>query len=203
MKIVCISDTHSLHRQVDVPDGDVLLHAGDLCNHGTRGEVKQFIGWLGELPHAHKIFIAGNHDWPFYKHRGHVHHWLKHGIYLQDSSVVIDGVKFYGSPWQPAFCNWAFNLPRGDRLAAVWSQVPDDTDVLITHTPPAGILDSAERVGCSDLTARIERLQLRLHVFGHVHASHGTTKQGQTTFVNAAICDEDYHPIQPAIVVDL
>lgn len=203
MRIVCISDTHSLHRQVDVPDGDVLVHAGDLCNHGTRGEVKQFITWLGELPHPHKIFIAGNHDWPFYKHRKHAHHWLKHGTYLEDNSTVVDGIKFYGTPWQPEFCNWAFNLPRGPRLAAVWSKIPDDTDVLITHTPPFGILDSEGRVGCRELAARLDQLQVKLHVFGHVHVSHGKIQRGQTTFVNASICDYDYEPIQKPIVIDL
>ena len=136
VRIVCISDTHTLHRQVTVPDGDVLIHAGDICNHGTRGEVKQFVSWLGELPHRHKIFIAGNHDWPFDKHGRHAHHWIKHGTYLQDTAIMIEGLKFYGSPWQPEFCNWAFNLPRGKRLEFVWSSIPDDTDVLITHTPP-------------------------------------------------------------------
>lgn len=203
MRIVCISDTHSLHRQVDIPDGDVLIHAGDLCNHGTKGEVKQFISWLGELPHAHKIFIAGNHDWPFYKQRKQVHHWLKHGTYLQDKSAVVSGLKFYGTPWQPEFCNWAFNLPRGERLAAVWRDIPDDTDVLITHTPAFGILDSGERFGCRDLTDRVEQLELKLHVFGHVHVSHGTKQIGQTIFVNACICDQDYEPVQTPIVVDL
>ncbi len=203
VRIVCISDTHTLQRQVTVPDGDVLIHAGDICNHGTRGEVKQFISWLGELPHRHKVFIAGNHDWPFDKHGRHAHHWVKHGTYLQDTAITIEGLKFYGSPWQPEFCNWAFNLPRGKRLEFVWSSIPDDTDVLITHTPPRGILDSEERFGCEALAERLKDLNLKLHVFGHVHASHGLEVRGATTFVNASICDPDYEPVQPPIIVDL
>ena len=188
---------------MEIPDGDVLVHAGDLCNHGTRGEVKQFITWLGELPHAHKIFIAGNHDWPFYKHRKYAHHWLKHGTYLESESTIVDGLKFYGTPWQPEFCNWAFNLPRGKALAAVWANIPDDTDILLTHTPPFGILDSDERFGCHDLTERVKQLQLKLHVFGHVHTGHGTLKLDQTTYVNACICNQDYEPVQKPIVIDL
>lgn len=203
MRIVCISDTHTLHEQVKIPDGDVLIHAGDLCNRGTRGEVKKFIAWLGDLPHSHKIFIAGNHDWPFYKQQRYVHHWVKHGTYLQDTSVTIQGVKFYGSPWQPEFCNWAFNLPRGFQLARVWSCIPEDTDVLITHTPPFGVLDAEEKYGCRDLTQRLELLRLKLHIFGHVHSGHGVEKRGKTTYVNASICDEEYEPIQAPIVVDL
>jgi Icc-related predicted phosphoesterase len=149
------------------------------------------------------VFIAGNHDWPFYKHSRYVNHWVKHGTYLQDRSVLINGLKFYGSPWQPDFCNWAFNLPRGQRLAAVWRCIPEDTDVLITHTPPFGILDSADRFGCQDLASRIRELPLKLHVFGHVHTGHGVEKRGGTTFVNASICDMDYEPVQLPIIIDL
>ena len=203
MKIVCISDTHTLHRQVEVPDGDVLIHAGDLCNRGTRGEVKQFMAWLAELPHRHKIFIAGNHDWPFYKFPRFAKRWVKHGIYLQDTSVTIERVKFYGSPWQPEFYDWAFNLPRGKHLARVWSCIPEDTDVLITHPPPLGILDAGDRLGGEDLARRIQELSLKLHVFGHVHLGHGTEERENTTFVNASICDIDYRPVQAPIVVEL
>lgn len=203
MRIVCLSDTHTLHDQVEVPDGDVLIHAGDLCNRGTQGEVKKFVKWLGTLPHKHKVFIAGNHDWPFYKHRRYAEMWVKHGEYLNDRQIVIEGLKIWGSPWQPEFCNWAFNLPRGPRLASVWQRIPDDTDILITHTPPAGILDRDDRLGCEDLARRIEQLSLKLHVFGHVHVAHGKERIGDTWYVNACICDQDYEPTQPPIVIDL
>ncbi|MGE0487941.1 MAG: metallophosphoesterase [Vulcanimicrobiota bacterium] len=88
-RVVCLSDTHSLHEQVEVPEGDILLHAGDLCNHGTKGEVKAFDAWLGRQPHRHKLFIAGNHDWPFYKHRRYAEMWVKHGINFMSSAMCI------------------------------------------------------------------------------------------------------------------
>ena len=119
MRIVCTSDTHSLHDSVVVPEGDVLIHAGDHCNRGTRSEVKKFDAWLAGLPHPHKWIIAGNHDWPWQKHNRYARHWLKHGLYLQDSGSVLESIKVWGSPWQPEFCNWAFNLPRGYALARV------------------------------------------------------------------------------------
>lgn len=203
MRVVCISDTHSLHDQVEIPDGDLLIHAGDFCNHGTRGEAKRFLKWFGSLPHQHKVFIAGNHDWPFYKHRKYVKMWVKdHATYLIDNSVTINGLKIWGTPWQPEFCNWAFNLPRGPLLASVWERIPADTDILITHTPPAGILDN-DRIGCEDLTKRLKSLSPKLHVFGHSHAGAGQLEQDGTRFINACICDPDYEPCNPPIVVEL
>lgn len=201
MRVVCLSDTHGLHDEVTVPDGDLLLHSGDVCNHGTKGEFKRFIAWLGELPHPQKVFIAGNHDRVLEKHRRYVRHWVKHGTYLFDQSVVVNGLKIYGSPWQPSYHNWAFNLDRGRHMAAVWEKIPEDTDILLTHTPPAGILDDG--IGCADLTERLAKLNLRLHLFGHSHVGYGTKRVGSTTFVNAAICDPDYRPSRSPIILDL
>jgi len=100
--------------------------------------------------------------------------------YLENSGVEIDGVKFWGSPWQPEFFNWAFNLPRGRRLAEIWALIPDDTEVLITHTPPYGILDrvdSGEHVGCEDLRRALQRVKPKVHVFGHIHEDRGVVEQ--------------------------
>lgn len=204
MRIVCTSDTHTLHHALSIPEGDVLIHAGDHCNHGTQGEVKKFDTWLAALPHAHKLVIAGNHDWPWQKHNRYARMWLKHGEYLQDSSLTVGGLKFWGSPWQPEFCDWAFNLPRGHYLARVWSQIPEDVQVLITHTPPQGILDSDELLGCADLKERLSLLtDLKLHVFGHIHPGYGQCQLGETVFVNACACDAQYRPVNPPIVIDL
>lgn len=115
-------------------------------------------------------------------------------------------VRIYGSPWQPEFCGWAFNLPRGPLLAAKWQAIPEDTDILITHGPPLDILDrnrGDERTGCADLAQHVKRVRPRLHVFGHIHDSYGTLVLDGTTFVNACACDYDYEPVNPPIVVEL
>ena len=208
MRVVCLSDTHSLHAQVSVPPGDLLLHTGDHCNHGTRGEVRQFNRWLGTLEHAHKVIIAGNHDRPWQHQNRYARLWLNQAQYLQGTSTVVDGLKIWGTPWQPEFppgnpANWAFNLPRGPQLASIWSTIPEDVEILLTHTPPAGILDPIGQ-GCQDLLQRLQALpRLRLHVFGHIHCGYGIEQRAGTTFVNASICDEDYRPSRPPLVVDL
>ncbi len=209
MRVVCISDTHLIHQMVKlkVPDGDLLIHAGDGTNDGTVGEVTAFLQWLAGLDHKHKVLIAGNHDWLFQKDPARAKAILPPSItYLQDSGVEIEDLKIYGSPWQPAFMGWAFNLPRGRPIRKKWKRIPDDTDILITHGPPAGILDQSyggENVGCADLRDTIQRVKPKLHVFGHIHKSYGSTTVSGTQFVNASICNEDYMPSNKPIVVDL
>ncbi|MBS3954998.1 MAG: metallophosphatase domain-containing protein [Methylomicrobium sp.] len=207
MRIVCLSDTHGMTDRIEIPDGDVLVAAGDICLAGYDSELKLFDEFMLSLPHKTKFLVAGNHDWPiadgvsFYFKR-----LIKNVIYLEDRGVEIDGVKFWGSPWQPEFFNWAFNLPRGLPLAQMWSRIPDDTDVLITHTPPYGILDqiySGEAVGCEDLLHALERIQPKLHIFGHIHEGYGVMERKGTIFVNASICDAGYEPVNAPIVIDL
>lgn len=205
VRIVCISDTHTLHDRLVVPDGDVLVHTGDLSRRGTEREIRAFDLWLGTLPHRHKLVVAGNHDFGFQDASGSTG-WLVHGRYLQDVAVTIDGVRFYGSPWQPWFHDWAFNLPRGEPLAAVWARIPADTDVLLTHSPPHGILDATvygEHVGCEELADAVARLRPRLHVFGHIHEGYGELVREGTRFVNASSCNVRYQPVNAPIVVDL
>ena len=243
MKIVAISDTHNMGKEISVPHGDVLIHAGDHTMRGTEKETKQALDWLSSLPHRHKIFIAGNHDWFFYdnaprrfrnwslyKHYTKTEMLKKYPnlIYLEDSSVIIEGRKFYGSPWQPWYYDWAFNFPLmdgasklfpemfRDQKAAIkkWSQIPKDTNVLITHCPPTGIGDKViggdDHVADTQLRERLFDLpMLSAHVFGHIHTGHGLYLKGKEdgfdnliTFVNAAICDADYEPIQPPIVFE-
>jgi hypothetical protein len=107
--------------------------------------------------------------------------------YLEDEGATLDGVRFWGSPWQPAFHDWAFNLPRGEPLAAIWRAIPPPVDVLITHGPPAGIGDRSPiggRAGCADLRARVAELAPRVHLFGHIHQDGGVWRQGPTLFAN-------------------
>ena len=145
-KIVCLSDTHNCNELINVPDGDVLIHAGDATGRGTIDEIIAFNKWFANLPHRHKIFVAGNHDWLFETNNRYARSLLDSSIYyLQDSSVEVQGLKIYGSPWQPRFFDWAFNLMRGAELAEKWKLAPNELDVLITHGPPFGILDEVPR----------------------------------------------------------
>ena len=206
MKLVCISDTHLRHG-FQVPDGDVLIHAGDATLGGAASEIREFSRWFGSLPHRQKVFVAGNHDFGFQEQRSAAVGLLPHGChYLEDSGVTINGVKFWGSPWQPWFLSWAFNLPRGEALKAHWDLIPLDTDVLITHTPPHGILDLVPRgeyVGCEDMLKAVQRVNPKVHIFGHIHCGYGQERRNGTTFINAAICDEGYMPTNAPIVFDL
>ena len=195
MKIVAFSDTHGLHNFSEIPDGDMLIFAGDMCAGGTDHDIQVFDYWMGNLPHKHKIVIAGNHDKPLEKGKRHL---INNAIYLQDEEVVIEGIKFYGSPWQPEFNNWSFNLPKnGMELKEKWDMIPDDTDILITHGPPIYILDrngEGEVCGCNLLLERVKQVNPSYHLFGHIHEGYGRAVVGQTTFLNCSVCNGDYVP---------
>ena len=129
---------------------------------------------------------------------------LTHAAYLQDESLHVGGVHFYGSPWQPWFCDWAFNLERGEALGQVWARIPETTDVLVTHGPPLGYLDrtrSGEQVGCADLLERVKEVKPSLHLYGHIHEGYGTARSESTLFVNASNCTVRYEPLNPPIVL--
>lgn len=229
MRLVCLSDTHTLHASLQVPEGDVLVHSGDFTNRGELREIAEFLAWFESQPHRHKILVAGNHEMSLdplsldvlsgstptsvaFKRRKGALDLLNasKGIhYLEDCSATIEGVFFYGSPWQPEFCNWAFNLPRkGATLKRRREIIPVDTEVLITHGPPHGILDDTLRAGpqgCELLAERIKELpNLKAHIFGHLHLNGGTTLyRDGVAFVNAAICTENYQPTNPIQVIDV
>jgi predicted phosphohydrolase len=173
-----MSDTHGLHEALIVPDGDVLVHAGDVTLHGTMEELIAFNEYLGTLPHRHKLVIAGNHDWCFEKRPEVCARLLTNATYLQDTAITIAGVKFYGSPWQPWFYDWAFNLQRGPQIREKWLLIPRDTDVLITHGPPYGhgdLTSRHERAGCEDLLEIVEQIEPQAHICGHIHEAAGVS----------------------------
>ena len=206
MRIVCLSDTHDLHRELTVPDGDLLLHAGDATMKGTPAQIEAFDRWLGTLPHPHKVVIAGNHDWAFQRTPATARAMIRNARYLEDEETTVAGLRIWGSPWQPWFFDWAFNLQRGAEIAAKWALIPAGIDVLITHGPPLGILDRTSRgddAGCADLLAAVQRVRPKLHLFGHIHEGYGVVERDGTRFVNASNCSERYQPVQPPIVVDL
>ncbi len=207
MKLVILSDTHGRLDQIEVPDGDVLIHCGDICSRGELGEVEEFNRQMACMMHPHKLLVAGNHDWPLYRQADEARALLSAVTYLEDEQVVIGGLKFYGSPWMPEFNCWSFMLPRcSDELKAKRDAIPSQVDVLITHAPPEGILDTNllyQSVGCSLLRYRVDQLVPRVHCFGHVHEGRGTTQQGGTIFVNASIVNQRNQPVHKPVVIEL
>ena len=212
MKITLISDTHNKHNQVTatLPGGDLLLHAGDATGMGYKHELQQFMKWYNNLDYTHKVFIAGNHDWGFQTEPEMTKELLEFYdkiTYLQDNTTEIDGVKIYGSPWQPEFYDWAFNLPRmGWELEQKWSDIPLDTDILITHGPAWGYLDTVKGtsvpLGCELLTERIKVVKPKIHVCGHIHTGYGYKFDGNTHFFNAAVLNEQYNFTQKPFIFD-
>ena len=205
VKIVAIADTHNLHRALTVPAGDILVHAGDMTSRGTKEEVEEFNDYLGGLPHRHKIVIAGNHDLCFEREPELSASLLTNGMYLEDEAITVNGIVFYGSPWQPAFFNWAFNLERGPEIREKWDLIPEGVDVLVTHGPPFGYGDETargEKVGCRDLLAVVQRRKPRAHIFGHIHEGAGIYSSAHTKFINASCCDRWYEPVNAPVVFE-
>jgi predicted phosphohydrolase len=206
IRIIAISDTHSLHRGISVPDGDILIHAGDATMMGRTNEIVEFNRWLGTLPHPVKIFCAGNHDLLFEQAPASARSLITNATYLQDELIEAMGLRIYGSPWQPRFFDWAFNLDRGEPLRQKWAQIPESIDILVTHGPPMGILDQTrdgEHCGCEELLLAVERLKPRLHIFGHIHQSYGETAHKGIWFMNACICDERYQPNNAPLEIEI
>jgi Icc-related predicted phosphoesterase len=189
LTIVLISDTHELHREIEVPAGDILIHAGDFTMNSRSAEkLIDFNEWLGEVPHAHRVVIPGNHDSVVEDASRRA--LITNATLLINASVEIMGLKFWGSPATPLLGE-AFGVVSDTARAKVYSLIPADTDILVTHGPPYGILDKApgsdRHEGCHQLFAAVQTLKPMLHVFGHVHGAYGTYRTDDTLFVNAAL----------------
>lgn len=202
--VVVISDTHNRHRRLPaLPDGDILVHAGDFTLGGTQKEILDFNDWLKEQPHAYKIVVPGNHDIEFYESWHFARSLLSAADFvLNDKGVEVMGKKFWGSPWTPNFGDWAFMYDEREAEAR-WAQIPGGLDMLITHGPPKGILDNCvnyetrqlESVGCEHLHWEVtNRARPKVHVFGHIHESHGQKDLNGTLYVNAAQLDDRLQP---------
>lgn len=186
IRLVCISDTHNTHHaQPHLPEGDILIHAGDLTQSGTDRELDDALAWLNSHPHPHKLFIAGNHDVALASPQtlARIPPSL---TYLENSFIelVISGrkLRIYGSPYTPKHGSWPFQYPRARPTALphpeaheIWSKIPPLTDILITHGPPLAHLD-ADRHGCYALLLALWRVRPKLHVFGHIHAGRGVER---------------------------
>lgn len=207
-KIVAISDTHCQLNEITIPDGDILIHSGDLTYRGTLQETVIELDILKSLKNKFKyiVLISGNHDFLDEKQPGSMKMLCDERglIYLNHESIIIDGINIFGSPYTPYFFNWAFNIERGDKIANKWAQIPDNTDVLITHGPPMDTLDqieSGEHVGCLDLANKVNQIKPRIHIFGHIHSQSGISYKHRTYYINASICDETYKCTNPARII--
>lgn len=208
VSVVVISDTHTFHNRVVIPPGDILIHCGDFCSTGRLVEADAFAHWMSRQPHAHKIVIAGNHDICL-EHDRYLGYKLFEELgvtYLFDEETTACGLRFYGSPWQPEFHDWAFNLPRGEKLREKWAKIPKGIDVLMTHGPPYGILDLAPGdrvVGCEELIKVVMEIRPQLHAFGHIHEGYGKGDWDGITFANASICTGLYQPTNAPLTFNL
>lgn len=233
IRFVCISDTHGKIEgsKLHMPPGDVLLHAGDFTQKGHMKEIEKFNSYLGALPYKVKVVIAGNHDLTFddniteaslrtfgvqkstvesyLSERGlkSVKQMLTSAIYLEDSLVTVCGINIYGAPWSPKhFRRMALQLRRGKELKNVWDKIPNETDILISHSPPCGhgdLTGGNNNVGCVELLNTVQkRVKPKFHVFGHIHEGYGVTSDGYTTFINASTCTRRYLPTNAPIVFD-
>ena len=191
------SDTHSRESLISVPKCDILVHSGD-ANISTLRILNFFISWMSSQPATYKIFVAGNHDDMCEAVPSLVKQLFHENgvIYLDNAQVEIEGIKIWGSPYTPRYGGWSFMKERGDEMLRVWKMIPEDTDILITHGPPMGILDFTTRgqvhAGCWDLGYKIRQLKPKLHLFGHVHEGYGTHFDGTTRYYNSSIMDVDY-----------
>lgn len=223
VRVVCISDTHNvpmLGTLENIPQGDILIHAGDFTKRGKIHEVEKFNKFLGSLDHPHKVVIAGNHDIGFHEESAQrLHHLnfvpeaevkavLTDCTYLQDSEVEILGLRIYGSPWTPVFYDWAFLKHRGDAINEIWKKIPKDVDILVTHGPPLGRGDVVNfgktHAGCANLLDIVQNyVKPRYHIFGHIHEGYGCSSDGRTTFINASTCNHLYRPVNKPVVFDI
>lgn len=233
MKIATMSDVHGKYDEMieygGLPEADLLLMAGDLLpnfSYGGKydggiqcGYIKQVFNpmlqkWKDDGKFREIVVVAGNHDWAFQHYTEQCREMLTAAIYLQDEMFEFEGIKIWGSPWQPWFYDWAFNFPNHHHNAArarahareTWEMIPDDTEILVTHGPPKGILDECmdgQKVGCDWLVERIQSLpNLLMHVFGHIHWSYGQQNIDGLLYINTAICAENYRPENQIPVID-
>lgn len=207
MKLICISDTHGRHEEVELSSADMIIHAGDMSEMGTREQIVDFINWFSSLDYQYKVLVAGNHD--FFLEQAtskEIKKLMPEGvIYLNDSGVVIEGLKIWGSPVQPWFHNWAFNRSEKS-ICKHWNEIPNDTDILITHVPPQNILDKnrrAESCGCPHLTARVKEVNPQYHIFGHIHESYGVIENDGITYVNSSNLNFLYEYANQPIIIDV
>lgn len=200
--ILHLSDTHGQHKNLkSLPEADVIIHSGDFTFAGSEDEAYDFMNWFCNLPYKHKIFIAGNHDMCMYG-ADHIDGLSRNVHYLYNNSVVIDGIKFYGIPMFMEDC-------MDGNLDVFINNIPDDTDVLITHMPPKGTCDLAnygkgpEHRGNATLAELLKKLHPTCHLFGHEHDAYGKTIKENVIYSNACVVDSRYNLINNPTIINI
>lgn len=216
LKLVALSDTHNFHRKIKVPECDILIHTGDATGLGSKKEIIDFATWFENQSATHKIFSPGNHEKHFESFLPDSMLWFTEncpsGKLLIHEYIEIEGLKCFFSPYTPEFFNWAFMKKRGEEIKKYWESIPSGLDILCTHGMPYQILDTVIDwntnkmipVGCMDLRVELERIKPKIFIGGHLHMDGGTNiKMGETTYYNAAICDDAYDPTNEITVIDI
>jgi Icc-related predicted phosphoesterase len=194
--VVAISDTHGQHEKLSLPEGDLLIHAGDISQIGTKDEIQNFLDWFAKTDFKYKVFIAGNHDFLFERDRRNAKNLIPSGVfYLEESQIEIETLVIYGSPYTPEFFDWAFMKKIGTEIKATWDKVPSHVDILVTHGPPKRILDRnayGDYCGCAQLREKVLEVRPKYHIFGHIHEAYGIIEGENTNFINSSVLDEHY-----------
>ena len=213
LKIDCISDLH-MYFGPQLEGGDILVMSGDISFVGKAIDFAEFDFWLGKQKDKYKAIIVtpGNHDLGSQRNPSLFKGLITNATYLVNEPATILGLKFWVSPMTPTFMNWAWMADRGAPIRRYWDMIPDGTDVLVTHGPPFGILDECPdmgdvtkpvHVGCEELLKAVKRIKPRLHIFGHIHEGYGQVTIDGTTFINAAIMDGQYNPVNKPISINI
>ena len=205
MRIICISDTHGSEHLLELPKGDILIHSGDFYLEDLN-QLEYANRWFKKQPFKYKILIGGNHDRALeYENRHIIQSILKDVIYLENNSCEIEGLKVWGSPYSLPFNDWYFMKPEIE-LAKIYSKIPKDTDIIISHSPPHGIMDrTANRYNCGSfsLLEKIKEIKPKLVIFGHIHCCRGIYKDSNTIYVNASVLDDNYKLVNEPIVIEI
>jgi len=217
VKLVIVSDTHNFHKQVKIPECDILVHMGDFSSMGHHHEVENFLKWFSQQPAKHLIYIAGNHDLSYEREPDFKHEMVKKYselVYLENSGIWIGDQYIWGSPYTPEFHNWAFLYARESEAARlIYSLIPNYTTILVTHGPPKRILDRCihdnppypQDAGCEVLRRRIAEVKPTYHLFGHIHEGYGMDHctLAPTICINASTCDLSYEPNNPPVILEI
>lgn len=206
MKITLISDSHNKHKKLELEGGDILIHSGDFTSIGYKHEVRDFLRWFRSTPYSYKVFICGNHEVGVQNSPEVLEEALleltqpeDNVIYLNESSVILDGINIFGSPWSPFFYDWAFNAHRGEEIRKHWELIPSETDILVTHGPVYGILDTVlgdyKHLGCEELYKKTVEVSPLIHTCGHIHSGYGHKFFHKTNFFNASVVNEQYQVV--------
>ncbi len=201
-RVTVISDTHWRHQDLELPAGDILIHCGDMFNISSdKSQIRSIDAWFGKQRFAHRLCTGGNHDLELESETARHPQPFRNAHFLKQELVEVRGLRIFGAPWVPDLPRHAF-FKSGAALAEAWAQVPAGIDILVTHTPPKGILDmssSNRSFGCAALAREMGRIAPRVHCFGHVHASAGHRQIGETLFINAASFDSRTRGVRPPI----